>query len=417
MQGVRRRGKSWSYQFSVQVGEERRHISKSGFRTQRDAQTALERARVQWSGGDRRGLVAPSSELTGDYLRRWLDGRRDLKTSTRDSYRRVVEVWLAPAGPDGTYLGPPYLGALPLKNISGDLLMKLYDHLRSEPASAAELARRFIDTGRRPDVERRKALSARSVQYAHTVGQMAFRYAVEEGALAVSPSAAIPKTARPTLAPDRDEMVTWDADEARRFLEAVDDPLWHALFALALDSGMRRGELCGLKWDSVALDAGTVAVVRNRVQVGRRVVESSPKTKRSRRTVQVAPGTVDVLKRWRATQRRARLAAGEAWQGDTPGESGYVFADALGRPLLPDAASGALERWVAHTGVKRIRFHDLRHTSATLDLAAGTHPKVVQEKLGHASVALTLDLYSHAVAGMGADAAASRGRLLYGGGS
>jgi integrase len=230
----------------------------------------------------------------------------------------------------------------------------------------------------------------------------------------VAPTAAIPKTARPKLDRDRAEMVTWDADEARQFLGAVDDKLWHTLFALALDSGMRRGELLGLRWESVALDAATVAVVRNRIQVGHRIVESSPKTKRSRRTIQVAAGTVDVLKRWRSTQKRARLRAGEAWEGNDE-HGGYVFTDALGRALLPDAASGALERWIAHTGVKRLRFHDLRHTSATLDLAAGVHPKIVQEKLGHATVALTLDLYSHVIAGMGADAAASRGQLLYGG--
>jgi integrase len=295
------------------------------------------------------------------------------------------------------------------------MLLDLHDHLRSEPPSAAELTRRYVETGKRPDVERRKALSARSVQYAHTVAQMAFSHAVEDGDLAVAPTAAVPRTARPKLRrDDQPDMLTWDATETRTFLAAVTDPLWHALFAVALDTGMRPGELLALRCDAVDLERATLSVRRSRVQIGAEVVESSPKTKASRRAVQAAPGTVELLRKWRTTWCRNRLRAGEAWErADKPTGDGYVFVDNLGRALLPDAASGAFDRWVAAAGVKRLRFHDLRHTSATLDLAAGVHPKIVQEKLGHSSIAITLDLYSHVGEGMGAAAAELRGQLLY----
>lgn len=116
-----------------------------------------------------------------------------------------------------------------------------------------------------------------------------------------------------------------------------------------------------------------------------------------------------VLRRWRTRQLEERLAWGEAWT-----DSGYVFTAEDGTPAHPEAVAWQFRRALAAASVPAIRFHDMRHTSATLDLAAGVHPKVVQERLGHATIAMTLDLYSHVTPGMGADAAAKRGALLYG---
>lgn len=166
-------------------------------------------------------------------------------------------------------------------------------------------------------------------------------------------------------------------------------------------TGVRRGELLALTWRGVDLDAGTVAVTQQLLREadgGYRF--GPPKTSRSRRLIAIDALTVAELRRHRVRQVAERLAWGEAYA-----DLDLVFCQENGAPLSPDALSWAFDRTIRRAGVPRIRFHDLRHTAATLRLAAGTHPKVVQEMLGHANISITLDTYSHAVAGMQAESA------------
>jgi integrase len=250
-------------------------------------------------------------------------------------------------------------------------------------------------------------LSERSIQYTHSIARVALESAVETGLLALNPAAAVPRTARPK--PNTPEMTTWTASEAATFIRHCATDRLLPLWALALDAGLRRGELLGLRWVDLNLDDAVIAVRRNRVLANNRTVENTPKSSRAR-TISIAEPTAALLRRWQTrTQKEERLAAGAAYAA-----SGYVFVDALGAPLRPDTVSWQWERAVAAAPVPRIRLHDARHTSATLDLAAGTHPKVVQEKLGHANISLTLGLYSHVLPGMQEAAAAARGTLLYG---
>ena len=193
----------------------------------------------------------------------------------------------------------------------------------------------------------------------------------------------------------------WSATELRAFLDATTADRLHIGFVLAATSGLRRSELLGLRWDDVDFDVGALAVQRARVAAGYEVFEGTPKSGRGR-VVRIPDGTVTALRKHRAAQLAGRLAWGPDWI-----DSGYVLTCEDGEPLHPHSLTDAFERKVRALSVPAIRFHDLRHTCATLLLQAEVHPKVVQEMLGHSSIAITLDIYSHVVPGM-QDVAAER---------
>jgi hypothetical protein len=187
--------------------------------------------------------------------------------------------------------------------------------------------------------------------------------------------------------PSRPELQAWTAAELRAFLAHVGADRLYSLWLLASSTGMRRGELLGIQWSDVDLSRARISVRRSLVTVGHEVVVSEPKTAKGRRSVALDPATVAGLKTWRKQQAAERLAWGPAWI-----DSGVVFTWEDGRPLHPREVTRAFSRHVLAAGVPIIRLHDLRHTHATLALAAGVHPKVVQERLGHANIAITWTL-------------------------
>jgi integrase len=183
-------------------------------------------------------------------------------------------------------------------------------------------------------------------------------------------------------------------------LTGIRDHELFPLLRLAATTGMRRGEVLGLRWRDVDLQRGVLQVVQQRVRGADALTYGPPKTSRGRRRIDLDPATVSAPREHRRRQLEDRLAFGPGYI-----DADLVFARADGSPLDPDVVSRSFERLARRVGLTPIRFHDLRHTHATLALAAGIHPKVVQERLGHSSVSITLDLYSHAVPAMQADAA------------
>jgi integrase len=175
-----------------------------------------------------------------------------------------------------------------------------------------------------------------------------------------------------------------------------------AAFVLLATTGMRRGEALGLRWSDVDLDAGRLSIVQTITTVRDKMVITPPKTARSRRSVSLDPETVAALREHRRKQNEERLRAGEVWSG----EGDFVFTDELGRPVHPSALSRLFTSYVRRADLPAIRLHDLRHTYATVALGAGVHPKIVSERLGHATTAVTLDLYSHVTPTIDAEAAA-----------
>lgn len=196
--------------------------------------------------------------------------------------------------------------------------------------------------------------------------------------------ATTPKRATP-------EMQVWDAAEVRAVFQASAGDSLDALWRLALLTGMRRGELLGLRWQDIDLDSGTLAVRRTLSRgIGGTWELGTPKSAAGRRSIALPVLAMDALRRHRSRQREQRLRLGPVWE-----LTDVVFTNETGGPLHVNTLTRRYERLVATAGVRRIRFHDLRHTSATLLLSLGEHPKIVQERLGHSSISMTLDRYSH----------------------
>ena len=173
-------------------------------------------------------------------------------------------------------------------------------------------------------------------------------------------------------------------------------------------TGMRRGEAIGLRWSDVDLEGGRLAVRRALIPINREVVVSEPKTAKGRRVIALDPGTIEVLKAQAARQLDEQTEFDEAWV-----ETGLVFTQKNGAALDPESVSRYFRQAVKQSLLPQIRLHDLRHTHATLALQAGIHPKVVSERLGHATVSITLDTYSHAIPAMQEEAAALIAQLVF----
>lgn len=234
-----------------------------------------------------------------------------------------------------------------------------------------------------------------SILQAHRVLSSALRQAVRWQLLAVNPSDAV----RPPR-PDRAPLRVPTATETRSLLEAARGGVYEVPLLLAATTGLRRGEVLGLRWSAIELDAGVARVVSTLQKVGGEVRFVAPKTDRSRRTVSLPPSAVQVLRRHRKEQAERRLLLGAAWR-----DLDLVVDRGDGEHLDPDTFSHGFGRLATSVGLPKARLHDLRHAFATTLLVAGVHPKVVSEALGHASVAFTMDTYQHVLPTMGGQVA------------
>jgi integrase len=369
---ITKRGNKYSVVVDVTdpLTNKRRRKWHSGFRTKREAEAGLATILDQLN----RGLYVEPSRLTlAGYLEQWLSAQEArLRPSTHESYRRVLAAHVTPT-----------LGKVPLAKLSALALDSLY----------ADLLRK----GR---CDENGGLSARTTRYVHTIVRRALADAVRKGLVArnVADLADPPSVseARPPT------MRTWTADELAAFLEHVSDDRLYAAWQLLATSGARRGEVLGVPWRDLDLDGHRWSIVQTVIESG----VSRPKGGRSR-SVALDKGTVEALRQHRRAQAAERLAWGPAYA-----DHGLVFCREDGEPLQPRSFSRMFDRHVQQAGLPRIRLHDLRHTWATLALSAGVHPKIVSERLGHASVAITLDVYSHVSAGMQQDAADAVAALL-----
>ena len=343
------------------VSGKRRREWHSGYRTKRDAEVA----RVEILSRQQRGEhVAPSKLTFADYLiDRWLPTRESqLAPSTFESYSANVRHHIAPA-----------LGSARLQGLSADVLTRFYGERLAS------------------------GLSARTVRYLHAIIHKALADALSWGLVVrnVADAASPPSNSAAKGPP----AATWSAAELATFMGSVAGKRLEPLWRLYATTGLRRGEALGLTWRDVDLDAGTIAVAKARVSTEAGVVDSSPKSGRGR-AVALDAGTVAKLREHRKRQLEERLAWGPAYaDGD------YVFCRKDGTPYAPDYVTRAFRDAIKRAEVPRIRLHDLRHSWASLALAAGVNPKVVSERLGHATVSFTLDVYSHVLPGVQEDAA------------
>ena len=330
--------------------------------SKKDAERELRAVLTRIEGG---AYVKPPKLTVGEYLKQWLNdyAKQNLSPRGFERYQGII----------GRYLTPAF-GKLQLTQLRPEYLQKHYTEA--------------LNSG----------LNPKTVRYHHAVIHVALQTAVKWGLLSRNPAdAADPPPAR------RGEMQTWDEDGLARFLEAAKDSPYYALFHTALFTGMRRSELLGLKWNDVDFIMSQIYVSRSlhHLKDGSYVF-TQPKSDRSRRTIALSPFTILVLKEHWEKQKLERDMLGTPLTDDD-----LVFSNLEGKPLRPNTVTRAWTTLAAHAGLKVIRFHDARHTHASLMLKQGIHPKIVQERLGHASIQMTLDTYSHVAPGL-QEAAAQR---------
>jgi integrase len=353
----------------------RRQQWLAGFDTEKAAGIALteELSRI-----DKGTHIAPTKVTVGEYLTEWLDATRaTVRPSTWDSYAMIVRVHVTPK-----------IGSIMLQSLSASALNSLYADLLAK--------------GRRDGTG---GLSPRSVRYVHTVIQRALADAVRWNRLTRN----VAQQANPPRARTGVEMKTWSAGELGTFLAGVRDDRLYAAWLVAATTGLRRGEVLGLRWADVDLAAARLSVRQTLIHVGYKPQFSVPKTAKGRRLVALDAATVATLKEHRRRQLEERLKWGPLYH-----DQDLVFAKEDGSVVHPDRFSDRFETLVARSGLPNIRLHDLRHTHATLALRAGIHPKVVSERLGHSTISITLDTYSHAIPAMQEEAAEKIAALVFG---
>ena len=371
---VHKRGNRWAY--VVDVGRHpttgaRRQRTKTGFATRRAAEEALA---CVIAGID--PLVVVGAMTLGEFCRQWLDGHcPTVKATTAKGYRERLEWYVLPR-----------LGHVKLRDLSPLHIQTLWTDL--------------LANGR----TRGGGLSAVSIGGVRRVLRKVLNDAVAWELIDRNP---VLRVKAPRI--ESNEMHTWSAHDARRFLDRTADDRLHALWVLAITTGMRRGELAGLRWIDIDLDAGLIALRNTRVAVQHAVHEYEPKSRTSRRSIAIDALVVAVVRSHRRRQLEERLAWGAAYH-----DTGYVFTNEDGQALHPNRITLLFRRLREDLALPPVRLHDLRHTSASLMLTAGVHPKVVSERLGHSSIAITLDLYSHVIPGMQADAADKLGAMMLG---
>ena len=346
---------------------ERRHRGK-------EAESELAKAIAALSAG---AYVLNSKQLLCDYLRNeWLPAvRPTIRTTTYLSYQGHVERHIVAD-----------LGTITLQQLSAPHLNAFY-------------ARLLAGSG----VGCKRPLSPGTVRRVHATLHRALRDAVRWNKIARSPA----DGADPPRLGDAPEMKVWKATELKTFLSAEKKSSFYPLWLLLATTGMRRGEALGLTWEDPDLDGGRLAVRRTRVMIGYETEVSEPKTKKGRRLISLDPATLSALREHRERREEEHDAAGWPFL-----ETDYVLADADGHPYHPEFVSKRFRRASKRAGLPPIRLHDLRHTYATVALAAGVHPKIISERLGHANIGITLDTYSHCLPSLSEEAAARVAALV-----
>ena len=355
----------------------RRRQSKRAYGTKKEAQGALAELMAAHRAGT---FVAPSRTSMRDFVDGWMASleTQGRKPATLRGYRQVLQLHLLPR-----------FGDMALQDLRASDLDALYRDV---------LARGGRSGG---------PLSMTTVHHVHAVLNKMLNDAERKG-LVQRNVARLANAPSLTTARDRSpEMQVWTPAELAAFLRSIEGNRNEPTFRLMAMTGIRRGEAAGLRWCDVNLKRGAIVIAQAASRIDGVDAVHVPKSRRSRRTIDLDPVTTAALQRHRAVQREQLFAVGV-----TVGPDDRVFLNEIGQPLRPDSLTQAFSRLLAATDLPRIRLHDLRHTHASHLLIAGVNVKVVSDRLGHASVSFTLDTYAHVMPGQQAEAAAAAAALL-----
>ena len=345
----------------------RKHASTTVKGSKKKAQAKL---REVLSAVDNGTHVDKSKETINQFAERWMETytATNCTIRTQIGYQGNIDRYIVPA-----------IGKVSVQNLSGSQVQSIY---------AGMLER---------------GLSHTTILHVHRVLKQMLACAVKWGVIAknAADGATPPKR-------EKKQMPMWDAPTIREFIEESQGTRYARIYEFAVMTGLRRSEICGLKWDAVDLESGRLEVVATLQQIrGHGLVTGAPKTTKSRRNITLGPATIALLRVVQGSQQLAKIEAGPLWQ-----EQGYVFTRADGSPVLPESLTENFKDLTRRLEMPPLNFHGLRHAFATLALQAGMNPKVVSEALGHSSVTITLDTYSHVLPDMQDDLAIAVENLL-----
>jgi len=357
----------WAASISIEGGKRKYFYGK----TRKEVQEKLAAALQEQKQGM---LIATPQQTVGQFLTDWLENthKQSVRPRTYERYEEAIRLHLLPV-----------LGKYQLQKLSAQHVQAFY-------------ARKL-----------KEGLSPSTVIYYHSVLHNALDTAVKWGLVSrnVCDLVTPPRRARFEIKP-------FTTEQVQSFFAAIRGHKWEALFTLALATGMRQGELLGLKWQDINFSTGTLQVRRILTRIpsetsGKVYIEAEPKTEKSRRSITVASFALEALSQHRVSQLETKLKAGAFWE-----EHDYVFCTLVGRHLRPSHVVDEFKKLLKKADLPDIRFHDLRHSAATLLLSLGVHAKVVQEMLGHTQISMTMDIYSHVLPSMQQDAVNKLNNLL-----
>lgn len=424
---VFRRGRRWAYAFQGPehpLTGKRERITKSGYATEDEAWDAMAEARAALATET---YVKPSRAKVLDFFEAWFPYvRTTTEATTAANYETLARAYVL-----------PWIGKRPMQEIVPSVVAALYSHLLTQGRRKrdtnwemyrvwqdARTAKREIRpreiadkvgvtyAGARKAVQRYEAgrvpkeptpgLSPKTVKTVHIMLSSAMATAVRWKYLSVNPTEAV----RPPSVAKRTHN-TWNPKELGRFLEVARTDRLYGLWVLVASTGMRRSELCGLQLPALDLDHRTVRMTTTSVLAGGKTIQGSGKSPGSRRLLALDRFTTQVLREHMTRQREDKEAFGDAYQ-----DNGLVFCWEDGRPIYPDTITERFNRLTELAQLPQIRLHDVRHSYATIALRSGVHPKIVSTRLGHATVAFTLDTYSAHIPDLDQQAAEDIGGLF-----
>ncbi len=356
----RRKNGLWVAQMTIQG----KHLTKYS-KSQSECREWLRKVRAQVEDGL---TFSGAQVILSAFLNEWLVlNSTSVRPKTSDQYKQIVNQHIIPD-----------LGKIKLKDLNPRHIQALYS--------------KKLESG----------TSARSVILIHAVLRRALNHALRLGMIGRNPALAVirPKSRRK-------EMKTLSDSQVRTFLSYAEGDRFEVLFWLAVTTGLRQGELLGLKWSDVDWTNRRLRIQRQVQRLSGGLEFSEPKTAAGRRVIALGVSTIEKLRMHQLLQSEERKAAIEYWK-----ENDMIFPSSKGTPMDPSNLYHNFKRLLIEAGLPDIRFHDLRHTAATLMLQQGIHPKVVQERLGHSDISMTLNTYSHVLPVMQDEAAEKLDELL-----
>lgn len=346
-------GKTWAFRTDVgknPVTGKRKQVYRGGFRTKKEAELAQAEFLTQVKT---EGYFIEKNELMEVFMKKWLTTvyKHEVQPTTYERAERVVILHIIPA------FGQCEVSAI-----------KTYD------------VQQFLSN------KSISGLSPASVKIIRNVLSKAFQTAMDWELIKKNP---LDRVKGPTI--EKKEKETWSSEEAKIFLDHCDELRWKVAFSLALHTGVRRGELLALKWDNIDLEKKTVKIKESlAITKEHGLIFTTPKTVNSYREVVISSSLIELLKALQEEQNDIKERMGPTYH-----DFDLVICTTDGKPVHPRNLARTFDRLIEKANVKKISLHGLRHTNATLLMKQGINPKIVSERLGHANVGITLDIYSH----------------------